>query len=79
MKITHKAFINPHNDKLHMKVIFENSNGAIYKTISLKLKQEDYAHVMPMDYVLGDKDLSDCTDLWDLFDEYEDEHLIEEF
>lgn len=69
--LSHSIYISRYTNKMVFEEYTNNTK------VRLTLKPEEYEHIIPVDYILGNKDLSTCEELWDLFDEYQDEHIIE--
>jgi hypothetical protein len=72
MKINNCIWVDSDNNLQFLTTDLDNT-----RLYSLTLEPYQYEHIVPLDYVLDTKDLSDCEELWELFDEHEDDHLIE--
>jgi hypothetical protein len=72
MKINNCIWVDSDNN---LQFLTTNSENTML--CSLVLEPYQYEHIVPLDYILDAKDLSDCEDLWELFEEYEEAHVFE--
>lgn len=64
---------------LYMENSYINSEGKVMVRQLLELEPIYYEHIIPLDFILGNKPIVDCEELWDLFEEFEDEIIVETF